>query len=144
MLVVVFDPERAELLERVAGLRRRWRIGTRLSRCLTRRVAELEAVPREDSRTSSKPPPSDGPVKPPPKSRRESSGRRAGKQPGTPGFTLAEAGLLGDERCQDALELLVGKQLPSGGWAMEGRYYRGVGAGQGQELVDWGRSSLAA
>lgn len=51
---------------------------------------------------------------------------------------LAEAGLLGDERCQDALELLVGKQLSSGGWAMEGRYYRGVGAGQGQELVDWG------
>lgn len=53
---------------------------------------------------------------------------------------LAEAGLLDDGRCQDALELLMRKQLPAGGWAMEGRYYRSVGAGQGQELVDWGEA----
>jgi hypothetical protein len=32
---------------------------------LTRRVAELEALLRKDSRTSSKPPSSDGPRKPP-------------------------------------------------------------------------------
>jgi hypothetical protein len=51
---------------------------------------------------------------------------------------LAEAGLLGDRRCQDGLELLQRKQLPTGGWAMEGRYYRSVGERQGQELVDWG------
>lgn len=51
---------------------------------------------------------------------------------------LAEAGLLDDERCRDGLDLLLRKQLPSGGWALEGRYYRDVGPGQGQELVDWG------
>lgn len=57
---------------------------------LTRRVAELEALLRKDSRTSSKPPSSDGPGKPPPRSRRESSGRLPGKQPGDPGFTLRQ------------------------------------------------------
>lgn len=51
---------------------------------------------------------------------------------------LAEAGLLDDERCQQGLELLQSKELPAGGWALEGRYHRGVGDRQGQELVDWG------
>jgi transposase len=55
---------------------------------LTRRVGELEALLRKDSRTSSKPPSSDGPVKAPPRSRREPSGRPPGKQPGEAGFTL--------------------------------------------------------
>ncbi|MFY1673864.1 DUF6444 domain-containing protein [Plantactinospora sp. WMMB334] len=49
---------------------------------LTRRVAELEAKLRRDSRTSSKPPSSDGPVKAPPRSRRSRSDRPSGKQPG--------------------------------------------------------------
>ncbi|MFG2039086.1 DUF6444 domain-containing protein [Dactylosporangium sp. NPDC048998] len=48
---------------------------------LTRRVAELEALLRKDSRTSSKPPSSDGPVKPPPRSRRQPSGRAPGNSP---------------------------------------------------------------
>src|SRR5882672_3314459 len=57
---------------------------------LRRRVADLEALLRKNSRTSSKPPSSDGPVKPPPRSRRESSGRLPGKRPGDPGFTLRQ------------------------------------------------------
>jgi hypothetical protein len=57
---------------------------------------------------------------------------------------LAEAGLLGDERCQAALELLVGKQLPSGGWAMEG-VITGVWAlGRVRSWSIGGRSTLAA
>jgi transposase len=57
---------------------------------LTARVAELEALLRKDSRTSSKPPSSDGPRKPVPRSRREPSGRLPGKQPGDTGFTLRQ------------------------------------------------------
>ncbi|NMO51472.1 IS66 family transposase [Actinoplanes sp. TBRC 11911] len=57
---------------------------------LTARVAELEALLRKDSRTSSKPPSSDGLRKPPPRSRREVSGRSPGKQPGEPGVTLRQ------------------------------------------------------
>ena len=57
---------------------------------LRARVAELEALLRKNSRTSSKPPSADGPVKPPPRSRREPSDRAPGKQPGEPGFTLRQ------------------------------------------------------
>jgi transposase len=57
---------------------------------LTRRVAELESRLGKDSRTSSKPPSSDGLRKAPPKSRREVSGRGPGKQPGEPGATLRQ------------------------------------------------------
>lgn len=57
---------------------------------LTRRVAELEAALRRNSRTSSRPPSSDGPAKPPPRSRREPTDRSPGKQPGDPGFTLRQ------------------------------------------------------
>ena len=57
---------------------------------LTARMAELEALLRKDSRTSSKPPSSDGLRKPPPRSRREPSGRAPGKQPGDPGITLRQ------------------------------------------------------
>jgi transposase len=57
---------------------------------LTAQVAALEAILRKDSRNSSKPPSSDGLRKPPPKSRRESSGRAPGKQPGEPGATLRQ------------------------------------------------------
>lgn len=57
---------------------------------LTARVAELERRLGLNSRNSSKPPSSDGLAKPPPKSLRTKSGRRAGKQPGTPGQTLRQ------------------------------------------------------
>jgi hypothetical protein len=36
---------------------------------------------------------------------------------------LAEMGLLGDDRCRDALELLDGKRLPAGGWPAEAKYW---------------------
>lgn len=37
---------------------------------------------------------------------------------------MAEAGYLGDARCQEALELLKSKRLPDGGWPAEAKYYR--------------------
>jgi len=57
---------------------------------LAARVAELERRLRKDSSNSSKPPSSDAPfAKPAPKrSSRTRSGRRPGKQDGTPGSTL--------------------------------------------------------
>jgi hypothetical protein len=84
------SPSIVELLERLARLEaalaeRDARIGE-----LTRRVAELEAAQRKDSRTSSRPPSSDGPAKAPPRSRREPTGRASGKQPGDPGFTVRQ------------------------------------------------------
>jgi transposase len=80
----------AELLERLARLESALAERDARIEVLTRRVAELEALLRKDSRTSSKPPSSDGPVKPPPRSRRQSSGRAPGKQPGEAGFTLRQ------------------------------------------------------
>jgi transposase len=98
ILAVVSDsPSVVELLERLArleaALAERDAVIVELreqNAVLGRRVAELEALRRKDSRTSSKPPSSDGPVKPPPRSRRESSGRGPGKQPGEAGFTLRQ------------------------------------------------------
>ena len=55
---------------------------------LTARVVELEARLAKNSRNSSKPPSSDGYAKPAPRSLREKTGRRPGKQPGTPGASL--------------------------------------------------------
>ena len=37
---------------------------------------------------------------------------------------MAEMGLIKDPRCADALDLLERKELPRGGWAAEGRFYR--------------------
>lgn len=51
--------------------------------------AELRAKLKLNSTNSSKPPPSDGYGKPAPKSRRR-SGKKPGKQPGTPGKNLAQ------------------------------------------------------
>jgi hypothetical protein len=52
---------------------------------------------------------------------------------------LAEAGLVGDARCNQALDLLEQKQLPEGGWMAEGKYYRLSPSLKSQrELVEWG------
>jgi hypothetical protein len=52
---------------------------------------------------------------------------------------LTEAGLVGDPRAQDGLDLLESKRLPDGGWPAEARYYRGTGAPRPHfEHVDWG------
>ncbi len=52
---------------------------------------------------------------------------------------LAEAGLVGDERCQDALDLLESKRLPGGGFPLENRIYTLTQetATRGSN-VDWG------
>jgi len=57
---------------------------------LEARIVDVEARLRSNSRNSSKPPSSDGYTKPAPKSRRRRSGRKPGKQPGTPGQHLAQ------------------------------------------------------
>jgi hypothetical protein len=51
---------------------------------------------------------------------------------------MNEAGFLGDERCEDALELLESKRLPDGGFPAEGRYYSHANASSRRSLVDWG------
>jgi hypothetical protein len=52
---------------------------------------------------------------------------------------MTEAGLLGDPRCAEALDLLQAKELPGGGWPAEERLYRtGADALTGRDLVDWG------
>ncbi len=52
---------------------------------------------------------------------------------------MAEAGLVSDPRCQDALDLLEEKRLPDGGWPAEGRFYRASGSrAGGLDLVSWG------
>jgi transposase len=57
---------------------------------LRARVAELERRLGLNSRNSSKPPSADGLAKPPPRSLRGRSGRRPGKQPGSPGAALSQ------------------------------------------------------
>src|SRR5256885_2078501 len=54
-------------------------------------------------------------------------------------MALTQAGHIRDKRCQDAVDLLRSKELPSGGWPAQARYYRGVGDLQLHfEHVDWG------
>ena len=55
---------------------------------------------------------------------------------------LAEAGFIGDPRCARALDLLVAKRLPDGGWPAEKKYYKASGENNlGNDHVDWGGAS---
>jgi hypothetical protein len=53
---------------------------------------------------------------------------------------IAEAGLIADPRCADALDLLEAKRLPNGGWPAERRYWRRASADIAlySEYVGWG------
>ncbi|MEW6046764.1 MAG: hypothetical protein AB1609_09835 [Bacillota bacterium] len=52
---------------------------------------------------------------------------------------MAEAGFIGDPRCQEALDLLESKRLAGGGFPAEGRFWRLTQRRtSGRELVDWG------
>jgi hypothetical protein len=57
---------------------------------------------------------------------------------------MAEMGLISDPRCADALDLLERKELPSGGWAAQGRFYKVTQSMDmstrfgSVSLVDWG------
>jgi hypothetical protein len=61
---------------------------------------------------------------------------------------MAEMGLINDPRCGDALELLERKELPGGGWAAQGRFYKisksmDFGTRFGSiSLVDWGGAGI--
>lgn len=56
---------------------------------------------------------------------------------------MAEAGFIEDRRCQAALELLRGRQLPSGGFSASGKYYQvREKASTGRSVVDWKRYTL--
>ncbi len=56
---------------------------------------------------------------------------------------MAEAGFLGDERCQEALQILKSKQLPGGGFPAEAKYYTcSANAKGGRSLVDWGGTGV--
>jgi hypothetical protein len=55
---------------------------------------------------------------------------------------MADLDRLGDRRCDDALDLLEQKELPSGGWSAEARYFRPRKAiALGADYVDWGATS---
>lgn len=52
---------------------------------------------------------------------------------------MAEAGFIADPRCNDALDLLEKKFLPSGGWPSEKKYYTVSDKVKlGNDFVDWG------
>ena len=92
MLVVPELPSIVELMARLAVLEK---ANAELQAEVDRLRAENAELKRRlglTSRTSSKPPSSDGPGKAPPRSRREPSGRLPGKQPGEPGYTLRQVG----------------------------------------------------
>jgi hypothetical protein len=53
---------------------------------------------------------------------------------------LSRMGRVTDGRAREALEVIETKRRDDGCWAVEGRYWRGVGRdGTAQEVVDWGR-----
>ena len=53
---------------------------------------------------------------------------------------MAEAGLIGDARCKDALDLLESKRMPDGGFPAEQAYYQTTTRviGSRRSLVNWG------
>jgi hypothetical protein len=52
---------------------------------------------------------------------------------------MAEAGYVEDARCRDAIDLLLQKRLPDGGWPAESSFYRiSEKEVAGTEIVDWG------
>jgi hypothetical protein len=52
---------------------------------------------------------------------------------------MAEAGFIGDPRCEEALDVLEEKRLPDGGWRAEGKHYRVVEEpANGGSMVGWG------
>jgi hypothetical protein len=52
---------------------------------------------------------------------------------------MAEAGLIGDERCAEALDALESKRLPDGGFPAEAKYYTVTERQMsGRSRVDWG------
>jgi hypothetical protein len=54
---------------------------------------------------------------------------------------MMELGLLGDPRCQDALDLLESLRLPDG-WPAHARFYRASDAiAMHHDWVDWGGTS---
>jgi len=54
---------------------------------------------------------------------------------------MTEAGFIDDPRCEKALDLLVSKRLPDGGWPAEKKYYRDPAGKPVNELIDWGGTS---
>ena len=55
---------------------------------------------------------------------------------------LAEADLISDPRCADALDLLESKRLPDGGFPAEKKYYQADRPGKfGNSVMDWGGTS---
>jgi hypothetical protein len=55
---------------------------------------------------------------------------------------MAEAVFVTDPRCGRALDLLISKRLPDGGWPAEGKYYKTADAIKlGNDYVDWGGTS---
>jgi transposase len=76
---------------------------------LKRRIEELEARLKMNSRNSSKPPSSDGYSKPSPKSQRTKSDRKSGGQPGHPGNTLKRV------ETPDKIETIALQQCPHTG-----------------------------
>ncbi len=55
---------------------------------------------------------------------------------------MAEVGRINDPRCTEALDWLEGRELPSGGWPADGRFYHVSSAYEhGAEYVDWGAPS---
>ena len=55
---------------------------------------------------------------------------------------MAEAGFIGDERCNAALDRLAAKQLSDGGFPAEARHYKTSKAiALGNDAIDWGGTS---
>jgi hypothetical protein len=55
---------------------------------------------------------------------------------------MTEAGFIRDARCAPALDLLMSKRLPDGGWPAERKYYRASDEVRlGNDYVDWGGTS---